>query len=1122
MRYLLGPAVLAAALAAFGASIAGRSSPPQTAQTAVRERAYRANNVGVARLEQFDYKGAERSFREALSLQPDLPLARLNLAIALLYDGRSADALIEAREAVKRLPDTPQAQYVLGLAAKAESSLEEAIAGFSRVTRLDARDAGAKVQLGQIYLQQRKYPEAVELFQDALASEPYNVTAAYNAALALTRGGQAEEGRAAMQRFESLRDAPYGVTYSQTYLGQGRYGEALASTGAEPELVSVAPPGVTFSDTTDSLTGGGGQPPAASPGGGITPADLDDDGDVDLVVTGPGPLRLLRNDGKRFAPDVRAFAAAGVTDTDGAFAGDYDNDGRADLFVLREQGHRLLRQQADGTFEDASGAARIAGVAAAAAAGALADLDHDGDLDVLLAGRALQVLRNNGDGTFADITSSAGVAGVTGPFSAVAAVDYDNRRDIDIVALGAGAPPKLLRNLRDGTFGDASAETGLAPPGSYSSLAIADVNKDGYPDLFFGRQAAAGVFAVSDGQSRFQTVPAPAESAAARLSQFVDYDNDGLLDLLTASDRALRLARNVGGNRWIDVTEDARLQVAVPGGARLQSFGVADLDGDGDRDLVVRFSTGELRVLGNGAQDRHRRALAVRLAGRVSNRSGLGAKVEIRAGSLRQVLETSSSFPAMAPADVIFGLGDRDAADVVRVLWPSGILQAETSFPETPGNRAVTISELDRKPSSCPYLFTWNGERFEFVTDFMGGGEMGSWVGPSVWNRPDPDEFVRIRGDQLRPREGKYELRITNELEEALFVDRVQLVAVDHDRGVEVFPNEGLRSGAQPPPTITASRGARPPIRAVDEHGHDVLSRISAMDRNYPDDFARLPIRGYAEPHELVLDLGDVSERAVLLLTGWTDYAFSSDNVAASQRALELHPPSLQVRDANGRWTTAIVELGFPVGRPQTVVARLEGRFLSGSREVRILTNMRIYWDQILVAPSPDDSGVWPRHMSPAAAALRWRGISAEVTPDGREPFSYDYGRVSAAVPWKMLVGRYTREGDVRPLLSSVDDRFVVSRPGDEIALSFDALPPPAAGLSRTFLLYAYGYSKEMNPRSAAPHTVGPLPFRGMTRYPYGPDEGYPTTEIHRQYLDEFNTRVVARQVPSIDAGAAR
>jgi hypothetical protein len=432
----------------------------------------------------------------------------------------------------------------------------------------------------------------------------------------------------------------------------------------------------------------------------------------------------------------------------------------------------------------------------------------------------------------------------------------------------------------------------------------------------------------------------------------------------------------------------------------------------------------------------------------------------------------------------------------------------------------VTVNELDRKPSSCPYLFTWNGSRFEFISDFMGGGEMGDWEAPGVWDRPDPDEYVRIRGDQLKPRDGRYDIRITNELEEALFVDRMQLVAVDHVSDVDVFPNEGLREPPRPPFRLFSVRGARPPSRAYDEHGHDVLPRIASLDRQYPDDFAVLPIRGYAAPHALTLDLGSVPDPAVLLLTGWTDYAFSSDNVAASQSRTELTVPSLQVKDRSGAWRTVIDEIGFPVGRPQTIAVDLTGKFLSTSREVRILTSMRIYWDQILVGSSAIAAPTRMTRLDPVTADLHWRGYSAEVSPDGLEPFGFDYAKISGATVWKTFVGQYTREGDVRPLLRSVDDMFVIAKPGDEIALSFDAraLPPLNPGWTRTFLLYAFGYSKEMNPRSATTEMLAPLPFRAMTGYPYGPAEHYPLTRAHREYLERYNTRVVSRTVPSIDA----
>ena len=113
----------------------------------------------------------------------------------------------------------------------------------------------------------------------------------------------------------------------------------------------------------------------------------------------------------------------------------------------------------------------------------------------------------------------------------------------------------------------------------------------------------------------------------------------------------------------------------------------------------------------------------------------------------------------------------------------------------------VKVEELDRKPSSCPFLFTWNGTKFEFLTDFLGGGEMGYWEAPGLRNTPDPDEYVRIPGDKLQPRDGRLDLRVTNELEEALFFDRAQLVAVAHPRGTDGLSKRRTENhrGAVPP-----------------------------------------------------------------------------------------------------------------------------------------------------------------------------------------------------------------------------------------------------------------------------------------------------------------------------------
>jgi hypothetical protein len=224
------------------------------------------------------------------------------------------------------------------------------------------------------------------------------------------------------------------------------------------------------------------------------------------------------------------------------------------------------------------------------------------------------------------------------------------------------------------------------------------------------------------------------------------------------------------------------------------------------------------------------------------------------------------------------------------------------------------------------------------------------------------------------------------------------------------------------------------------------------------------------------------------------------------------------VKDKRGQWQTVIENIGIPVGRPQTVVADLTGKFLSDNREVRIVTNMRIYWDQILVDTSGGNFQTRLTRLAPSIADLRWRGFSREYSPDGSEPMTYDYKKISFTSPWKVMTGRYTREGDVRELLQSTDDMFVISRPGDEIVLSFaaDKLPPLPDGWTRTFLLYADGFSKEMDINSASPDQVGPLPFHGMSKYPYSWPERYPLTPERRRYLEVYNTRVVRSSLLSV------
>ena len=1132
-----------------------------------REALYRFNNIGVAYLEQYKHEEAMKEFSKAIERDPNFALAQINLAIAAYFQRDMPTATAAARAAIRLLPDSPHAHYILGIILRNEKQYDEAVAEFKKVLALDPQDAYANIQIGQIYQQQQQYDEAARALSRALESEPYNATAAYSLAQAYNRAGKAEEGRKYVAIFQQLRSSGYATTLGLTYGEQGRYAEGVISTGAESELVSKEAPNVKFTDATAEMNlkvGFANKPLSSALNRKVTKTefeneatkrelvnpfsatiglpDFDGDNKLDILAAGIDAsdkpfVRLLHNDGGRFSDvtDKSKLSAGGPVC--GAVFGDYDNDGKQDALLFGYNTLALWRNNGDGSFADVTAKVGLpANYKAWALTAAFVDADHDGDLDIFVgnfadltkwpggeaatfpdgfAGAPNLLFRNNGikDGnvTFTDITDKANLSGGANKTTAVVCTDFDNHRDIDFFVVNYSAPVQLFANQRDGSFKEMAEKVGIKETTKAFGVAAGDLNKDSFTDFYLASRDGLPFWYLSDGRGGFrkqQEAAVAARRPEGNAVQLADYDNDGLSDVLELNREWLRVRRHGGDNVSFALGE------TVLTGSDTRSFATGDLNADGAVDLLTVNDKGSLLALRNeGASKNY---VAVNLIGRTSNRSAIGTKAEIRSGSLSQKLEVYSSSPAPAPASLIFGLGYRTQVDALKLVWPAGIVQSEltvkTSQPET-------IEELDRKGTSCPLLYAWNGSEYSFVTDFLGGCAIGAREPGNTWSVPDTDEYVLVTGEQLKPRDGVYSLRMNNQLEEVIFFDAVKLLAVDHPAETDIYPNEKLMPA--PPWTpfkIWSVRNPKPPVSAVDDKGKDILPLIATIDRRYPEDFEKLPFKGYAQPHAIELDLGKEAlsaKQIVLLLHGWIDYADSTANLAASQAGVEIIPPYLQVKNAKGEWQTVIDSTGFVAGLPKTITIDLTGKFLCRDPRVRLVTSMRLYWDQILVDASDGSASVKVTTLEPMRADLRWRGFPREYSPDGRKPLIYDYRTIEPSAPWKAHLGNYTRFGDVRELLLAPEDLYVITRNGDELQVDFDAkrLPPLPQGWKRDFLVYADGFGKDMDLNSARPETVGDLPFHQMKSYPPAPGDSYPGNAKHQEYLRKYNTRTVSRQM---------
>jgi tetratricopeptide (TPR) repeat protein len=658
------------------------------------------------------------------------------------------------------------------------------------------------------------------------------------------------------------------------------------------------------------------------------------------------------------------------------------------------------------------------------------------------------------------------------------------------------------------------------------SAAAGDFDNDGLMDLCVLTEAGPLLYRNVNGKLTKSSVELP--KGRFERAVWIDYDHDYDLDLMLLGETAV-LLRNQGAAGFVDRTADFPF---VKGSVKEAVKARFDPDGKAfdllvtyrDREPVLyrdrlggKYTVESAAVLtsrdregavglsgekplphGRGSLGPHN-WIGVRLKGVKSLKLAQDAIVEIKAGDLywRQWYNGTP---------LRFDIGANQTVDAVRITWPNGLIQNEV---RQPANRTHTYVEAQRLSGSCPMIWTWNGHGIEFITDVLGVAPLGASDGEGTYFPVDHDEYVSIPGRALAAVDGQFDIRVTEELSEVSYLDQIELTAVDHPADTEIFTNEKFKGPPYPEFRLYSVQRRVYPSAARDEEGHDVRERLLARDQRYPDRFARTSL-GVAPLHTLELDFAGAAAdgRAVLFLNGWVDWPDGSTfRAAAQERKGGLVMPYLQMQDAHGQWITVNEDMGMPAGKPKTIAVELH--FPTASRKLRIVTSLCVYWDEIFLS----NASLRPANLHNVrltSADLHFRGFSqTQIHPERKQPDTFAYDPASPLTFWNPTPGLYTRYGDVIELLGEVDDRLVIMGSGDELRLRFDAanLPALPAGWARDYLLKVDGWAKDRDPNTAHSDSVEPLPFHGMSRYPYPMGEHFPDDEAHQRYRREYNTR---------------
>lgn len=1087
-------------------------------------------NWGLLALRQRNYEAAAERLERARALAPEND--QISYLIGLLESsrGRTAEAISALRKAMEQNPQNLRATYKLAeeIERQGEASGEVEVQRLMQKI-LEARPANAPenlaalLELGRISAKRGDADtlrSTVDKIVARSSSWPPEAQQQLSALQASTSDPRAAATRIIFLRNVLVRVPEYRQSLSMLKPPPGEEAEPFTKfLRMDAPTFTPAPADTALAFTPQEIPAD-----AASQWSWVGAVSMNGEGSPVMIkangreVSLAGGARLPFPGGPSALPP-KPEGIAGL---------DFNYDFKTDLVLAGAGGVRLLRQDNPDSFVDVTAQSKLpASITNGSYTGAwAADIEADGDLDIVLGAEAglPTVLRNNGDSTFAESHPFAEVSGLRG----FAWADLEGDGDPEAALIDDKGLLHVFINERTGQFSRNTLPSNQHP---MRAVNVADVDADGVFDLL-ALQSDGTILSFSNKDSvkgwSFRQITradgyADLTKDEVRL-RVADMDNNGGLDLLITSSTLLRqgLPSESSAGAGILLSDEQNNLKPLPGpvGPALV-FDVADMNGDGKLDLIGLSIQGHVVTgLNQSSKNYHWQAIRPRAAQAVGdqriNSFGIGGEMEIRAGLLLQ------KQPITRPL-IHFGLGEQQSADVARIVWPNGSVRAEF---ELKADQVVTAEQ--RLKGSCPFLFAFNGERMEFVKDAVPwGSAIGLRINTLGTARVEAtEEWYKIGRDQLAPREGAYDLRITGELWETYYYDHLQLMTVDHPEGTEIFVDERF---VIPPAklAVTSVRRPRKIARAWDDRGQDVTDIVSRLDEKYLDTFGRGLYQGVTRDHYVEIELGEeapTSGPLYLIAQGWMHPTDSSINVAISQgEQVRARPLSLEVPDGRGGWVVADANLGFPAGRKKICLIDLTNRFLPNTpRRVRLRTNLEIFWDSLEWAEGLPEAEMRMKRLSPEVADLHYRGYSVITRADDSSPEVPDYDRLSASKQiWRDLIGYYTRFGDVRELLARADDRYVIMNAGDEMTFRFQAPPPPPAGWVRDFIIIGDGWIKDGDYNSTFSKTVLPLPYHDKQEYTTPPGR-LEDEWVYRRYPSDWQTYHTRYITPEVFQNALR